>query len=113
MKHWIKLTKFFQGGSHEEYFHLDESEIQTDEQQQELMENWGESSDGGHAYGYRVELHVMAEKEYPPKAWLEKHISAAKREINYIKEEKVLTKKQRIQIQRDKIALFLKFLTEV
>lgn len=43
------FRKTFRGGEHREYILLDkEADIN------EAMENWGESSDGGHSYGYTV-----------------------------------------------------------
>ncbi len=104
MKVWIKLIKYFQGGSHVDYKYVEKSEIETNDQQQELMEDWGENTDGGHNYGYRVELHAMKRNEHPPKEWLEKQIASAKREIERIK--KAETKKQRIQKQKDDILLY-------
>ena len=53
---------------------VEPNQIDTDEHQQELMEEWGENSDGGHSYGYRVDLHTLEEGEVPPKEWLEKRV---------------------------------------
>jgi hypothetical protein len=106
MKIWIKLTKHFQGGSHTDYKHLEESEIDTEDKQQELMEEWGESTDGGHAYGYRVYLHILEKDEKPPKEWLEKRIKRATTNIKSIKNERVVSKKERIQKQKDDIEFY-------
>jgi len=81
-KVWIKLTKFFQGGKHIGYMYVDEKSIETESQRQELMENWGENSDGGHAYGYRVEMHELQD-EFPPKIWIEKEINSIANSINF------------------------------
>ncbi|MFA5366701.1 MAG: hypothetical protein WC333_02355 [Dehalococcoidia bacterium] len=106
MKVWIKLDKYFRGGSHTDYKHLDQSEIDTDAKQQELMENWGENTDGGYEDGYRVCLHVMDKDEHPPKEWLEKQVKRAVSNIKFIKNEKVKTKKERLQKEMDNIEFY-------
>jgi hypothetical protein len=108
MKTWIKLTKYYQGGYLEDYKYIDSFEIETKEQQQHLMKEWGEGTDGGHSYGYRVNLIVL--RGMPPKAWLKNEISKAEKNIKCIKEEKSLTKKQRIQKQKDIIETYKKLL---
>jgi recombinational DNA repair protein RecT len=85
MKIWIKLTKHFQGGSHVDYKHIEESEIDTEDKQEDLMEIWGENTDGGHAYGYRVDMHILEGDEKPPKEWLEKQVNRAVQEFKFIK----------------------------
>jgi hypothetical protein len=104
MKVWIKLTKHFQGGSHTDYKHLEESEIDTEAKQQELMEEWGENTDGGHAYGYTVYLDVLEKDEHPPKEWLEKQIKRVEFNIECIKKE--TSKNKRIQKQKDDIEFY-------
>jgi len=88
MKTWVKLTKFFQGGSYTDYKLVDTLDLNSDDFQQELMEDWGENSDGGHAYGYRVELHVM-NNEAPPVEWLRKAIKNAEQDIEYHENQKI------------------------
>lgn len=83
MKVWIKLTKHFQGGERSDYMLVDSKGIKTHDQQQELMENWGENSDGGHNYGYRVDMERLKRKELPPKEWLEKEIKSIADNIGY------------------------------
>jgi len=69
---WIK------GGSHTDYILVEEEDIKTENQQKELMENWGENSDGGHNYGYRVDMEILEGNEIPPKEWIEKEIRNTK-----------------------------------
>jgi hypothetical protein len=106
MKIWIQLVKHFQGGSLTTFKHVEESSIDTDGKQQEMMEDWGENTDGGHAYGYKVYLHILPEGETPPVEWLEKELSRARRILNDIKTEKVVTKKERLQKQRGLIEFY-------
>ena len=84
MKVWIKLIKHFQGGSHTDYMLVDEKDIDTPDKEQELMENWGENSDGGHNYGYKVDMHALDENELPPLEWIEKKLASNEREIEYL-----------------------------
>jgi hypothetical protein len=74
MKVWIKLTKHFQGGSRTDYAYVDKTDIDTKSKQEDVMATWGEHSDGGHAYGYRVDMEELKEGELPPLEWLEKEI---------------------------------------
>jgi hypothetical protein len=83
MKVWIKLIKHYQGGEKSDYMLVDSKDIKTREQQQELMENWGEHSDGGHNYGYRVDMYRLKRKELPPKEWFEKAIKRITCNIGY------------------------------
>jgi hypothetical protein len=106
MKRWIQLTKHFQGGSRTDYKFLDTSEIDTYAKQQELMENWGENTDGGHNYGYKVDMLVLKKNDAPPVEWLEKQLSRARKTYIDIKQEKVVTKKQRLQRQKDLIGFY-------
>jgi hypothetical protein len=108
MKIWVKLTKHFQGGSKEDYFYIDKSVIDTDEKEQEFMENWGEQTDGGHSYGYRVYIDWTIKK--PPEKWLKERIEKFKKEITSIREEKRLTKKERIKIKKDDITFYKRLL---
>ena len=85
MKIWIKLTKHYQGGERSDYMLVDSKDIKTYNQQQELMENWGENSDGGHNYGYRVDMERLKRKELPPKEWFEKAIKRCKDNLGYLK----------------------------
>ena len=85
MKVWIKLTKYFQGGSKCTYKLVDANEINTKEHQDEVMEAWGENSDGGHSYGYRIQLDTLENGELPPKEWIEKEIRSREMEIEYHK----------------------------
>lgn len=82
---WIKLTKYFQGGSRSTYMLVEPSQIDTKEHQEEIMEEWGENSDGGHSYGYRVDMETLEGNELPPKEWLEKAIINRKSSIEYLK----------------------------
>ena len=81
---WVKLTKYFQGGSKSTYKYIDEKEIETEDQRQEVMEDWGENSDGGHSYGYRVEMQVLEGNDIPPKDWLEKRVISLNKELLYL-----------------------------
>jgi hypothetical protein len=83
MKVCIKLTKHFQGGECTDYMFVDAKDIKTHEQEQELMENWGENSDGGHSYGYRVDMIRLKRKELPPKEWLERAMKRITDDIGY------------------------------
>lgn len=85
MKVWIKLIKHFQGGSKEDYMFVNESDIATKDDKETLMEYWGENSDGGHAYGYRVEMHRLEENEYPPLEWIEKKLLSNEGDIDHLK----------------------------
>ena len=85
MKVWIKLIKHFQGGSKYTYKLVEPNQVDTYENQQELMEEWGENSDGGENYGYRVDMEIMENGELPPKEWLEKEIQKREMEIEYHK----------------------------
>lgn len=83
-KVWIKLVKFFQGGSKEDYMCVDPEDINTKDKEQTLMEYWGEHSDGGHAYGYRVEMYLLEGNELPPVDWIEKKLVSNEHEIGYL-----------------------------
>ena len=83
MEVWIKITKHYQGGSNSTYMLVEPDKISTKERQEELMEQWGENSDGGHAYGYRVYMDILKDDEVPPKEWLEKEIKNKKSSIEY------------------------------
>jgi hypothetical protein len=83
MKIWIKLVKHYQGGEKSDYMLVDSKDIKTHDQEQELMENWGENSDGGHNYGYRVEMFKLKRKELPPKEWFEKAIKRICDQMGY------------------------------
>ena len=85
MKVWIKLIKHFQGGSKEDYMFVEKSDIDTKDKEQTLMEYWGEESDGGHAYGYRVEMHRLKRNEYPPLEWVEKKLLSNEGDIDHLK----------------------------
>jgi hypothetical protein len=83
MKVWIKFVKHYQGGERTDYMLVDSKDIKTHNQEQELMENWGENSDGGHNYGYRVDMFRLKRKELPPKEWLEKKIKSLESQLTY------------------------------
>mgnify|MGYP001769107553 FL=1 len=85
MKVWIKLIKYFQGGSKEDYMFVEKSDIDTKDKEETLMEYWGENSDGGHAYGYRVEMHRLKRNEYPPLEWVEKKLLSNEGDIDHLK----------------------------
>ena len=85
MKVWIKLIKHFQGGSKKDYMFVEKSDIDTKDKEQTLMEYWGEESDGGHAYGYRVEMHRLKRNEYPPLEWVEKKLLSNEGDIDHLK----------------------------
>lgn len=105
MKVWIKLVKHYQGGSHTDYMLVDSSDIKTHNQEQELMENWGENSDGGHNYGYRVDMHKLKKLELPPKEWIEKEIKRTEDEIEYAKKRIEDKNKFLVELQLLKIKL--------
>ena len=44
-----------------------------------------ENSDGGHNYGYRVDMERLKRKELPPKEWFEKAIKRCKDNLGYLK----------------------------
>jgi hypothetical protein len=94
MKVWIKLTKYFQGGMKTDYMLVDEKEIKTKSQQKEVMENWGENSDGGHAYGYRVEMSVLEKDEIPPTEWIKKAVKRITDAIECLTLKTVRTKEE-------------------
>jgi hypothetical protein len=85
MKVWIKLIKHFQGGSHTDYMYVDKSDIDIYDKQQELMTNWGENTDGGHAYGYKVGMNKLKKNEYPPLKWIEKKLLSNESDIDHLK----------------------------
>lgn len=61
---WYKVEKYFKGGGKTHYFRA------TDEEDaEEKAKDWGERSDGGHNYGYRL----YWEPHEPPKVWLQKN----------------------------------------
>lgn len=93
---WIKFTKHFQGGNRSDYALVEDEEIDTEDKEQELMENWGENSDGGHAYGYRVEMEVLEDGELPPQEWLQKAVKRTRDAIGYL-EAKVDKTKEELQ----------------
>jgi len=74
MKVWIKLIKHFQGGSLTDYKYVNKTDIDTKDKQEDIMGTWGEHSDGGHAYGYRVDMEELKEGELPPLDWLNREI---------------------------------------
>lgn len=86
-KIWIKLTKHFQGGEHTDYMLVDESVIDSKYKQDEIMADWGENSDGGHNYGYRVDMHFMEKNELPPTEWLIKEEKRLLRHLEYLKDD--------------------------
>lgn len=81
---WVKLTKHFQGGVKTDYLLVEDERVEGDSNQQELMEEWGEYSDGGHAYGYRVDMEVLGDAELPPMEWLEKSLKRTNEAIKYL-----------------------------
>lgn len=85
MKVWIKLTKYFQGGKRDDYMFVEKSDIDTPDKEQELMQDWGEHSDGGHAYGYRVEMSRLKRNEYPPLEWVEKKLLSNEGDVDHLK----------------------------
>lgn len=91
---WVKLTKFFQGGSKTDYMFVEDERLATHDDEQELMEEWGENSDGGHAYGYRVEIEVLPDGEIPPYEWLLKAVKRTKEAIEYLTLKTVKTKEE-------------------
>jgi hypothetical protein len=86
-KIWIKLVKHFQGGDHTSYMLVNESVKNSKSEQNEIMENWGENSDGGQNYGYRVEMFFLKKKELPPIEWIEKEKNSMIRHIGYLKSD--------------------------
>ena len=64
---------------------VDKKDIDTHDKEQELMENWGENSDGGHNYGYKVYMEKLKRKELPPKEWFEKAIRRCQDNLGYMK----------------------------
>jgi hypothetical protein len=102
MRVWIKLIKHFQGGSKTDYMFVNEKAIETEAQQKELMEDWGENSDGGHAYGYRVEMHTLEEGETVPKEWLEKKIVSTEEGIKYMRKQ-VLKAEEALKIYKEQL----------
>jgi len=102
MKKWIKLTKYFQGGSHEHFMYLDESEFDTADKRENISADWGENSDGGHNYGYRI--YFDSENIVPTQKWLDQAIKESRRNIDHILEE--LSKDERIKAEEDKIIFY-------
>jgi hypothetical protein len=105
MKVWIKLVKHFQGGSHTDYMLVDPKEIDSENKKEDLMETWGENSDGGQNYGYRVDMFTLNENEFPPKEWIEKEIERTEDEIEYAKKNIDNKNKFLIELQLLKIKL--------
>lgn len=86
-KIWIKLTKHFQGGIHTHYMLVNESVINSKYEKDEIMMDWGENSDGGHNYGYKVDMHFLDEGELPPIEWFEKEKNSLIRHLDYLKND--------------------------
>lgn len=86
-KIWIKLTKHFQGGKHTHYMLVNENVADSKSEQETIMEYWGENSDGGHNYGYKVDMHFLDEGELPPIEWFEKEKNSLIRHLSYLKDE--------------------------
>jgi hypothetical protein len=82
---WVKFTKYFQGGVKTDYEYANDDDLDNEDHRQLLMENWGENSDGGHAYGYRVEMEILEDGKFPPKDWLERKIEIEKMELGYLR----------------------------
>lgn len=91
---WIKLTKYFQGGMKSDYMLVEEQRLEGDDNQKELMEEWGESTDGGHAYGYRVDMEILEDGEIPPQEWLQKKVLRVKDAIKYLQSKTKRTKEE-------------------
>lgn len=91
-KVWAKLTKHFQGGIHTHYILVNETVADSKSEQETIMEYWGEHSDGGHNYGYRVDMHFMDEGELPPNEWLEKEKKHLTHRLEHLKDETKETK---------------------
>jgi hypothetical protein len=81
---WVKLTKHYQGGERTDYMYVEDEQVKTHASQQELMESWGENSDGGHNYGYRVDMEILRGRKIPPKEWLERAIQKSKNNLGYL-----------------------------
>lgn len=86
-KIWIKLIKHYQGGEKTHYMLVNESVIDSKNEQNEIMEEWGENSDGGHNYGYKVDMHFLDEGELPPIEWIEKNKISLENQIGYLNDE--------------------------
>jgi len=52
---WVKFTKFYRGGKHDEILALDIDDRNDSERLQQSLESWGETSDGGYENGYNAE----------------------------------------------------------
>jgi hypothetical protein len=76
IKQWYKFTKFYRGGSHDDFFLLDHKPREED------MRRWGEATDGGAEDGYRVTW----KREDPPVEVIEKKILRKKRSIEGLKD---------------------------
>lgn len=85
MKIWIKLTKHFRNGERTDYMLVRPVDVETEDQKEEIMNDWGESTDGGHNYGYRVEMSALENGQLPPKEWLEHKINGMCAEIEILK----------------------------
>lgn len=84
-KIWIKLVKHYQGGEKIHYKLVNESVINSKYAKDEIMMDWGENSDGGHNYGYKIDMHFLDESELPPVEWFEKEKKTLNNHIEYLK----------------------------
>jgi len=82
---WVKLIKHYQGGTKTDYMLVEDCRLKNEDSQDELMEEWGENTDGGHAYGYKVEMEILGDGKIPPKEWLEKKVKSLELELVYIR----------------------------
>jgi hypothetical protein len=93
---WVKLTKHYQGGERSDYMYVEDERVDTYDHQQELMEEWGENSDGGHNYGYRVDMGILDADEFPPQEWLQKAVRRTADAIKYLQSK---TKRTKLELQ--------------
>jgi hypothetical protein len=99
---WVKLIKHYQGGMKTDYMLVENERVETHSSQQELMEEWGENTDGGHNYGYRVDMEILDDGEIPPREWLEKKVIKIKDAIKYLQSK---TKRTKLELQTLKLLL--------
>lgn len=76
------------------------NKLKSKEQLIQIMDDWGERSDGGHNYGYKIDIAILNENEIPPKEWFKKAIKHLSIGIEGY-EDKIKENKQLLDIYND------------
>ncbi len=76
---WLHITKYYKGGSSETYICLGAPDVkedwmlhgnedEKDTMIEEIAKDWGEKSNGGHNYGWKIDWKIILHKDVPNKA---------------------------------------------